>query len=192
MERRSVLKSAALLPAAAALPAPAQNASSQAAPENFKLELAAADAVGRPVTRFFTPDQFAALRKLGELFAPSFEGRPGAAEADAAEFLDFYISQSAAEIQTLYRNGLDRLNSEARSSQSKPFAEITSAEAAAILKPLSHAWTYAGPSDPFTKFLLAARDDLMRATINSRAYTTAAAAGSRGAGGLGYYWVPVE
>jgi hypothetical protein len=192
MKRRSVLKSAALLPAAAAIPAAAQNAPTQAAPESFKLELAPADVIGRPVARFFSPDQFAALRKLGELFAPAFEGRPGASETGAAEFLDFYISQSAADVQKLYRDGLDRLNSEARRSQSKPFAELTSAEAAAILKPLSGAWTYAGPSDLFARFLLAAKDDLMRATTNSRPYTTAAAAGSRGGGGLGYYWLPVE
>jgi hypothetical protein len=191
MKRRSVLKSVALLPAAA-LPAPAQNAPAKAEPENFKLEVAGADSVGRPVTRFFTTDQLGALRKLGQLFAPPLNNRPGADEAGAAEFLDFYISQSAADIQNLYRDGLDRLNSEARRSQSKPFAELTAGEAAPILQPLSAPWTYAGPSDAFARFLVAAKDDLMRATTNSRAYSTAAAAGSRGAGGLGYYWLPVE
>jgi hypothetical protein len=191
MKRRNLLKSVALLPAVA-LPTPAQNAPAQAATDNFKLELAGADTVGRPVARFFTPDQLAALGKLGELFAPPFDGRPGAAEAGAAEFLDFYISQSAPDIQKLYRDGLDRLNAEARRSRSKPFAQLTSSEAEPILKPLSDAWSYAGPSDAFAKFLLAAKDDLMRATINSRAYTSAAVPGSRGAGGLGYYWLPVE
>ena len=192
MKRRSVLKSVALLPAAAAMPAPAQNAPAKTASENLKLELAGPDTVGQQVTRLFTPDQLAALRKLGELFAPAFQDRPGAGEAGAAEFLDFYVSKSAADVQKLYRDGLDRLNSEARRNHSKPFAEVTSTQAATILKPLASAWTYSGPSDQFAKFLLAAKEDLMRATTNSRAYTTAASATSRGGGGLGYYWLPVE
>ena len=169
-----------------------QTTAAQSAPENLTLKIAGPDTVGQPVTRFFTPDQFAALRKLGELLAPPFNDRPGSGEAAAAEFLDFYVSQSAADIQKLYRDGLDRLNSEAHRSQSMPFAALTSSQAAPILKPLSEPWTYAGPSDAFAKFLIAAKEDLMRATTNSRAYTTAASATSRGGGGLGYYWLPVE
>jgi hypothetical protein len=194
MKRRSLLKSAAVLPAVAALTpaARAQSAPSAPASEHPKLELAPLDANAQTVTRFFTPPQLAALRKLGDLIVPKFNERPGAAEAGVAEFLDFYVSQSSAERQSLYRSGLDRLNAEARRTAGKTFDELTAEQASAIIKPVTDAWTYAGPADPFARFLVAAKDDLLRATMNSRAYATALAATSRGSSGLGYYWLPVE
>jgi hypothetical protein len=194
MKRRSLLKSAAVLPAAAALHSPAAAQTPPAAPafENFKLELTPVDAGSQQVPRFFTPEQIAALRKLGDLLMPKLGERPGATEAGAAEFLDFYVSQSSPDRQSLYRSGLDRLNSEARRTAGRPFAELSAEQASPILKPLSEAWTYAGPPDSFGRFLVAAKEDMMRATVNSRAYAEAMAATSRGSSGLGYYWLPIE
>ena len=59
------------------------------APTAPKLETAIADDAGNTVTHFFTPPQLAALRKLGDIILPSINSAPGAAEANAAEFLDF-------------------------------------------------------------------------------------------------------
>jgi hypothetical protein len=173
----------AVLPAAAAVPLPAaaQVAPTQAALKD-KLDVAsvALGEVGRPVPRFFNAEQFKALQLLSEILMPAIGKRPGAKEAGAAEFLDFLISQSPADRQELYRGGLDRLKG------------LTSEQMMPLLKPLTAEWTYAGPSDAFAQFLLAAKEDVMRATYNSREFASAMSQTSRGFSGSGYYWFPVE
>jgi hypothetical protein len=116
---------------------------------------------------------------------------PGAAEAEAAEFLDFLIGQSPADRQTLYRDGVARLNREARSRYGKPFAELAAADADSILAPLREPWTYRGPGDPFARFLRAAKDDFRSATLNSRQWAMAASGEGRRATGLNTYWFPI-
>src|SRR4051795_10581830 len=68
-----------------------------------KLETSAADIAAETLPHFFTPRQFAALRKLSEIFQPAGNGTPGAIEAKAPEFLDFLVSESPAYRQQLYR-----------------------------------------------------------------------------------------
>jgi hypothetical protein len=204
MKRRSLLKSFAAAGALTPL-APAQLASAQtpppprqetqaptAAADTLKIELAPPRSAGQPVTGFFSSAQFAALRKLSEIVVPSFNDRPGAVEAGAAEFLDFYVSKRSAAVQDLYRTGLDRLNAEAERAHHKAFGELTTEQAAPILKPMAAEWTYGGPQEPFARFLVTAKEDLLRATTNSREYATALAATSRSSGGIGYYWFPIE
>jgi hypothetical protein len=151
-----------------------------------------ADATADPVVRTFDPAQFSALRKLGEIIMPASKDTPGALEAGAAEFLDFLIGVSPAERVALYKSGLDRLNAEARQHHHKSFSEITVEQAEPILAPLHAAWSYRGPEDSFAKFLLAAKSDLMEATVNSREYITTVAQRRRSAGGVGQYWYPIE
>jgi hypothetical protein len=176
MRRRRLLQSMAVAPAVAALPvpSPAQPPASDA-PE---LATVPVGAVGRAVPRFFTEDQFKALERLAHILMPPVDERPGAKQAGVAEFLDFLISESPLERQQLYRSGLDRLHQ-------KGFD-------AAVLKPLTAAWTYDGPTDPFARFLLAAKEDVMRATFNSREFAAAMSQRSRGFSGSGYYWTPIE
>jgi hypothetical protein len=126
------------------------------------------------------------------MLMPAVDERPGAKEAAAAEFLDFLISQSPVDRQQLYRGGLDKLNSDSRRLHGRVFAALTDEQAAPILKPLTAAWTYDGPSDPFAQFLLAAKEDVLRATHNSREFVTAMSQRSRGFSGTGYYWLPIE
>ena len=47
------------------------------------------------------------------------------------------------------------------------------------------------PSDPFAQFLLAAKEDVLRATHNSREFAAAMSRTSRGFSGSGYYWLPL-
>src|SRR5206468_2836271 len=124
--------------------------------------------VGDAVSSRFTAPQLAALRKLGDLMIPAAPGRASAGEAKAAGFLDFLISQSPAERQALYLNGLDHLQSEAHRRYSTAFEELSTQQADAILAPLHAAWTYAAPPDSFARFLRDVKDDLMTATFNSR------------------------
>ncbi len=194
MKRRRLLQSLAALPAVGAIPLPAQNASalSPSAAANFAVTLTQPDGLALPNQQFFTAEQRSALVRLGEVLVPKAGDRPGAIEAQAAGFLEFLISQSPTDRQTLYREGLDRLNAQAKTAGASGFHSVNEDQAAAILKPLAGAWTYAGPEDPFAQFLIAAKDDFLRATINSRAYAEALAANSRGAAGTSYYWFPVE
>lgn len=184
MRRRRVLQSLAAVPALPAL------YGQQA--ETPKLATAAADAVGDAARRYFSAPQYAALQKLGDLLVPAAAARPAASQAHDAEFLDFLISQSPPDRQSLYRNGLDRLQSDARSRFGKPFEELSADPADALLSPLKQPWTYAAPADAFVRFLRAAKDDFIQATVNSREFAEAQTAAGRRAPGLGSYWYPVE
>ncbi len=182
MKRRRALQSILSLPAAAALPLPGQTQSAGPAEEHPKTPTTAPDVVAGAVARFFAPEEFAALRKLAELIAPAGPNSPGAIEAGAPEFLDFLLGSSPPDRATLYREGLQRLNAEARRRYQKPFADTTPVEAGPIVAPLEEAWTYDGPADRFARFLQAAKDDILGATFNSREYAEAMSRRSRRAG----------
>jgi hypothetical protein len=64
------------------------------AQEVAQLPLAEAGEVAVPVARFFTTQQFAALRKLSGVLVPPAGGNIGALDCDAPEFIDFLISAS--------------------------------------------------------------------------------------------------
>jgi Gluconate 2-dehydrogenase subunit 3 len=161
--------------------------------ENPKLDLTMPDAVAGGVPRFFDSAGLAALRRLGEILVPAQQNAPGAKEADAAEFLDFLIFESPSDRQKLYRDGVAQLIREAKSRYGKLFDAVSATEADAILAPLREPWTYGTPSDPFARFLLAAKDDFLTATVNSRQWAMASAAGRRRSGaGLNTYWFPIE
>ena len=123
---------------------------------------------------------------------PAAGETPGAKEAGVAEFLDFLISESPPDRQALYRDGLDKLNAEARARYCKPFAELSVSDIDTLLAPLRETWTYSGPADPFARFLRAVKPDVMEATMNSREWSTARAKRGRRGGGLGMYWYPIE
>lgn len=188
MKRRQVIQALLGTPALTAIPLPAQSPQG----EIPTLTVTPTDAVGDAVARYFTPSEFAALRKLGDLIIPSASGRPGARDAKAPEFLDFLIAQSPAENQSLYRNGLDRLQSESRRRYNTPFEELNAQQADAILAPMHEPWTYASPADPLAHFLRQVKDDLLTATFNSREYAEAQAAAGRRGTGMGTYWLPIE
>ncbi len=184
------------MPAAAALPMEARSQQAQGgAPANRETPATAtvgAEVAADAIIRTFNASQFAALRRLGDILMPAATGMPGAAEAGAAEFLDFLIGASGTDRVMLYRDGLDRLNAEAKRRYDKAFREVTAEQAEPLLAPLRASWTYSETKEPFARFLLAAKSDLMLATMNSREYNAAAAQQGRRAGGAGRYWYPIE
>jgi hypothetical protein len=127
-------------------------------------------AAAESVTRFFTDRQFAPLTRLCEILQPKMNGAPGAIEAKAPEFLNFLIGESPGDRQQVYRQGLDRL-------AAAGFVEADAAKATAILAPLKAPWTYDPPADPLARFLRQAKADVRTATVNSREYHSAGAAG---------------
>jgi hypothetical protein len=218
MRRRRFFKTLAVTPAASALlgqeakqdtsprptsPAPPpQNPAKPPAPysrtppmgiEYPKLDMAVPDDVADMQPQFFTAVQLAALRKVSEILMPRIGDAPGALEAGAPEFLDFLIGRSPRERQELYRAGLDQLNARSRKQFGKAFSETNEPEASTLLAPLREAWTFEQPTDPLSRFLRAAKQDVRTATMNSREYAAfATSQGSRRGGGGGLYWYPLD
>ena len=197
MKRRRFFKTLAALPAAPALiaetpppQAPAGGGSNIPAFPQTSPEL-----VADTVPRFFTADQYAALRRLSALFMPPFDGNPGALECQAPEFLDFLIGAELPERRKLYRDGLDMLNATAKMKFKKSFASLDDADADAIIRPLLKpvAWEYDPPKDQSEHFIAQARRDIRTATQNSREWATAgASSGRRRFGGAGAYLMPID
>lgn len=195
MKRRSLLQAAALaLPAGGWLrgqqPVVPPKPTPAAVEEIPVIESAIPDIAATTVPNFFSPEQFSALQRLGDLIVPALDGVPGAREAEAAEFLDFLIGESPADRQELYRAGLDELNQRSRREFDTSFAQLTDAQADKLLAPLRTPWSL--KPDPFTGFLRAAKQDLLQATQNSREWVRQMSKRVRSAGGLGMYWFPIE
>ena len=154
------------------------------------LDVVNPDTVAEPEARFFAPAQFSALQRLSNLLMPPLRGNPGALDAGAPEFLDFLVSASPADRQTLYRNGLDGLNARAKKQFNKNFADLDAAQCDAIVRPLlvPVPWTHEPPKDPLQRFMAAAHDDIRTATRNSREWNTAAGRNA----GRQQFWNPVD
>jgi hypothetical protein len=163
-----------------------------------KLATVQVDTAAQTTQRFFNAGQFSALEKLGDLFVPPLEGKPGATEAGAALFLDFLISESPHDRQQLYRRGLDGLNASAHKHFGKSFADLDTAQADTILKPLLvvRPWPEDMPEDLMQHFLAQAHQDLRTATTNSREWAAASISGTGGRRGfnqaIGLYWSPID
>ncbi|BDC52127.1 hypothetical protein F183_A44420 [Bryobacterales bacterium F-183] len=193
MKRRDWLRNAITAPVGAAAVAAAGAAAQQQAvaqtppPTNSdtpKLTLTSIDALGAPNReRFFAAAEFQALETLAKVLVPAYNGRPGAVEAGVPEFLDFLLSQSPADRQELYREGLSQL-------VAAGFSTLDAAGQKKFLAPLEEPWTFAGPKDPLARFLRAAKDDVVQATFNSRDW--AASSKTRNSGGTSYYYFTIE
>jgi hypothetical protein len=211
MKRRGFFKTFAALPAAKALiaqtpppaatqqsttPAPTAARGGRGGPPNIPaFAETAPEVVADSQTAFFAPAQFAALRRLSALLMPPINGNPGAVECQAPEFLDFLIGASPAGRQHLYRDGLDLLNSTAKTRFQKNFADLDDAQADAVVRPLLApiAWEYDLPKDPGRHFIAEARRDIRTATQNSREWAIAAeASGRRRFGTGGTYIMPID
>jgi len=207
MKRRTALRSILSLPAITALPAVGQNAAPPektpqaqqklppemkppAVEEIPKLAMTNAEAALAPAPGFFSSEQFAALQRLCDLLVPAVQTKPSAAAAGVPEFLDFLIARSPQPRQKLYRSGLDELNADSTRRMGKPFSEITDAQAAELLRPLNAPWSFEGPSNELGQFLVSAKSDVLRATVNSREWA-AASTGRRGSG-MGAYWYALD
>ena len=130
MKRRRFFKTIAALPAAPALiaqAAPPQAPAGRGASNIPTFQETSHELVADAEPKFFTPPQFAALRRLSALFMPPLDGNPGALECQAPEFLDFLIGASPPDRQKLYRDGLDTLNANAKKKFKKAFADLNDA-----------------------------------------------------------------
>ena len=196
MKRRRVLQSLAFLPSLSALSAADQPMGQKTGPpvvdERPTLETAATDSAAETIRRYFTDEQFLALQRLSDIIAPSLSGIPGALAAGTPEFLDFLISQSPADTQRLYRDGLDALNQKAQLSFGTGFSRTASAQADELLAPLRAPWSYEAPPEPLAAFLVLAKDQILKATVHSREWIKVVSKRDRGASGIGTYWHVID
>jgi len=157
-----------------------------------RIEASTPDSVGKPVPNFFSPPQFAALRRLSDIIMPALGDTPGALDAQAPEFLDFLIGESPLPRRALYRSGLDSLNTRSVAKFGKAFGALDNSQAETLLQPLREQWTYDSPADLFAGFLRTVKADVLTATVNSREWISVVSKRSRSANGIGTYWVPAE
>lgn len=220
MKRRKFVQSLLVAPAVPAVAAAQQSETQQNKPqqqpvpqantparqlpqqpqETPRLAVIQADLASETDQRYFTPDQFACLQKLGIVLLPPLQKHPGAIEAHAPEFIDFLISVSPADRQKLYKNGLDALNRQAKKQFDKHFSELDATQADSILGPLMvvRYWPQDLPSDPLKNFIAQVHEDLRTATENSKEWAdspAASPASGRRRGfnrSVGYYWRPID
>lgn len=151
------------------------------------------DAVAVTEGHFFNARHMATLRKLANILLPPYDGYPGAADADAPEFLDFLIGVSPADRQHMYTSGLERLDADAHKMYGVAFAQVNAEQADKLLRPWLRTWmTDHPPTEPYAKFINVAHQDLRTATMNSQAWSIAATSSGDRAPGIGLYWSPID
>lgn len=190
MKRRTLLGGLAATPFVALAQEPTKappTPASPAASETPTIPTVEADAVVPGTIKIFDPKQLSALEHLSRIIGTAI-----AQQAGTAAFLDFLIARSPAPRVALYKEGLDRLNFAAMKQYQKLFGEISDAQAEPLLASLRQPWTYNEPADPQARFLRAAKDDILTATMNSREYIAIASKRKRTASGTGQYCFPIE
>lgn len=151
------------------------------------------DAVAITDQRYFTPVRYATLMHLCEIMMPAGDDYPSTAKTGTPEFLDFYIGASPVEQQTMYNNGLDRLNADSMKQFKVPFAKADEKQADAVIRPHLKGWMNDHPpKEAHAHFIALAHRDIRRATINSPAYALAAEAVGDRTPGVGLYWHPID
>jgi hypothetical protein len=153
----------------------------------------AADAIAQAEASFFTPSQFATLNRLCDLLLPSFGDKPGALQAGTPVFLDFLIGSSPERRRSLYTGGLDWLDQEAKVRHKLPFTQLSATQADALIKPWLRTWmSDHPPTEAHADFLNIAHEDILTATMNSKAWDDASAAAGQDWVTGGLYWSPIE
>jgi hypothetical protein len=151
------------------------------------------DEVATTQQHYFHDEHMTTLRKLGDILLPPLNGYPGSTQACAPEFIDFLISVSPSERQSLYRSGLDRLDAEAHKQFGIPFAHVNAEQADVLLRPWLRTWMVDHPpTEPYAHFINVAHEDIRTATMNSQAWSIAATSAGERAPGIGWYWSPID
>lgn len=151
------------------------------------------DAVALTDPRYFTPVRYATLVHLCEIMMPAGDDYPSTAKTGTPEFLDFYIGSSPVEQQTMYNNGLDRLNADSIKQFKVPFAKTDEKQADALIRPHLKGWmNNHPPREGHVRFINLAHRDIRMATTNSPAWAAAAEAAGDRTPGVGLYWHPID
>jgi hypothetical protein len=151
------------------------------------------DAVAQTNATFFSAQQMATLRHLGEILQPAYKGYPSATGAGTPEFLDFLIGASPDDRKHMYQSGLDRLDSEARQHFQKPFAEVDATQADQLIRPWLRPWMNEHPpTEPYELFINMVHNDIRAATVNSEPWSEAARKAGQQTPNVDLYWYPID
>jgi len=152
-----------------------------------------AEDIAEGAARFFTPAQMATLTRLSDLLLPPIGSKPGAVAAGVPRFLDFFVGSSPADRKQMYQGGLDWLDGEAKKKYSKAFAQLDATEADTLLKPWLRTWmSDHPPTEKHADFVNVAHADIRAASINSKPWSDAPAAGAQEKTQVALYWYPIE
>ncbi|QHS53954.1 gluconate 2-dehydrogenase subunit 3 family protein [Edaphobacter sp. 12200R-103] len=180
-------------PAAASSPRAVSRAEQMARFHTPNIPLSQPDVVAMTEARYFTPVRYATLVHLCEIMMPASEDHPSAIKAGAPEFLDFYLGASPVKEQTMYNEGLDRLNEDCMKQFNVPFAKADEKQADAVIRPHLKGWMNKHPPrEGQERFMNLVHFDIRNATINSPAWAVAAQASGDRMPGVGLYWAPIE
>jgi hypothetical protein len=152
-----------------------------------------ADGIAETEVCFFTPLQMETCARLCDTLLPPIGDKPGALQADTPRFLDFLIGSSPDERKHLYAGGLDRLEEQSQSKYKLPFARLSPAQVDVLIKPWLRTWmTDHPPTERHADFINIAHEDILTATMNSKAWNDAAPASGQDWVTGGLYWSPIE
>lgn len=84
--------------------------------------------------RFFTAAEFETVKRLADLIIPATDS-PGALAAGVPAYIDYVVSNNP-RAQKLQRQGLAKLDAQARKQHRKRFVELAEAQQIAMLAPL--------------------------------------------------------
>jgi gluconate 2-dehydrogenase gamma chain len=143
LKRREALKIIAVAPAVPALAA-----------DHAHREARQAAAPQAP--KFFTAAQLAAVTAVADVIIPADDRSPGAREAGVASFIDLMLSESPAEVQAQWREGLEALDARSRADFSKSFADATREQQTALLTDIGK--NERRPRTPLERFFRAAKN----------------------------------
>lgn len=200
IERRSLLRAMTASPAVALLASAGARAQAPGAPGgtpvpplappaalppelSHPISVVVSEQVGAvPQPAFFTAAQFATLRAVAAALMPAMGGFPGALEAEAPEFIDFYVGRSPekpvarAELRNWYRAGLDDLEAQARRRFGRAFAALSPQEIDVIIRPMFVTIGSGRQSISVFRrlpFMNEVRNDVRTATMNSPQWAAA-------------------
>ncbi|HEV8348224.1 MAG TPA: gluconate 2-dehydrogenase subunit 3 family protein [Vicinamibacterales bacterium] len=134
ISRRDLLKRAAAVGAAAAIPVDAVPvARSLRASEERSAEAVALQAIKREPLENLTASEMDALDAIVARLIPTDANGPGATEARAAHYIDRALGGALAASRPAYTTGLAALDRYARASRGAPFTELSPSDQDAVL-----------------------------------------------------------
>ena len=105
--------------------------------------------------KFFTPAQHRTVDVLSELIIPADDRSPGAKAAQVADYIDFVLSESPADVKTAWTEGLAALDGASTTQFGKPFANATPEQQTALLTDVAK--NEFNPTTPLEKFFREAK-----------------------------------
>jgi len=152
-----------------------------------------ADGIAETEVRFLAPLQMETFAHLCDTLLPPIGSRPGALQADTPRFLDFLIGSSPDARKHLYTGGLNWLEEESQRKYKLPFARLSPAQVDILIKPWLRTWmSDHPPTERHADFINIAHEDILTATMNSKAWHDAAPAAAQDWVTGGLYWSPIE